>query len=113
MALRFKKSVEVWSIKFPAAYAIGVASHLATTLNLFFTVTSVEDGRHGSAASLHYRGLAFDVRTRDWSRQDTDIFKQELTRHLGTAYDVVDEGDHIHVEYDPPTEKHRLIEWTD
>lgn len=59
-------------------------------------VTSVSDGKH-SAGSLHYVGLACDLRL----PPESAIFVEELREALGAEYDVVIEGDHVHVEYQP------------
>lgn len=58
-------------------------------------VTSGNDGHH-MTNSLHYRGLAVDLRTRDF----TDVFASLLRAYLGKDYDVVVERDHLHVELD-------------
>ena len=58
-------------------------------------VTSGKDGKHGEN-SLHYKGRAVDLRTRDF----TDIWATKLRMALGKGWDVVVESDHIHVELD-------------
>ena len=60
-------------------------------------VTSVVDGKH-MAHSRHYVGLAFDIR--QWYI-NAPVFAMKLRERLGGAYDVVEEKDHIHVEFDP------------
>ena len=76
-------------------------------------VTSGKDGKHG-ANSLHYKGRAVDLRTRDV----IDMWAHYLRNALGKDWDVVIEpGDtmkcpkcsqiipvpalHLHAEYDP------------
>jgi len=56
-------------------------------------VTSLREGNH-SKGSLHYIGLAFDIRPGNVS---TDLIRIAL----GSHWDVVNEGNHIHCEYDP------------
>ncbi len=60
-------------------------------------ITSVRDGNH-SAGSLHYNGNAFDFRP---PAKATGVVISEIRVTLGRSFDVVDEGNHIHVEYDP------------
>ena len=60
------------------------------------TITSTYEGTH-SAGSLHYANLAIDLRYPEVSNLIIGILKEEL----GPDYDIVDEGDHIHIEYDP------------
>lgn len=63
-------------------------------------VTSVKDGKH-MPTSLHYQGLAFDIRTRDMQPVMIKACLEEIKGVLGYQFDVVFEGDHIHVEFDP------------
>ena len=62
-------------------------------------VTSVEDGRH-TATSLHYRGRALDLRTRDLSHAQKRKYAIALRSALGPGWEVIIESDHIHVEYE-------------
>jgi len=63
-------------------------------------VTSGLDGVH-SPGSLHYYGLALDLRTHYFSVEETKIIALELQEALGEDYDVVIHSTHIHTEYDP------------
>lgn len=61
-------------------------------------VTSARDGIHGRF-SHHYKGLAIDLRV--WDIEDIDMTVDHLRMELGTDYQVFNEVDHIHIEYDP------------
>lgn len=64
-------------------------------------ITSCLDGQH-MATSLHYKGLAVDLRTRTLPTEEAvEAAVSALRLRLGRAYDVVHEPTHIHVEYDP------------
>ena len=64
-------------------------------------VTSLCDGRH-SATSLHYAGSAADLRTRNLpASADPAMIAAEIKQRLGVDYDVIFEGDHIHLEWQP------------
>ena len=63
-------------------------------------VTSLLDGRH-STNSLHYKGLAVDLRTRHLDETDRAAVAKAIRSALGDEYDVVLERTHIHVEFDP------------
>lgn len=63
-------------------------------------ITSGLDGVH-SANSLHYALRAIDIRTRNLDATQTSVLLTLLRKELGTGYDVVQELDHIHVEFDP------------
>lgn len=78
------------------------------------TVTSATDGKH-SKNSLHYSGRAIDLRFWDYVQKWTETptgweaeldpkyyqLIRTLREELGGEYDVVIEGDHLHVEWDP------------
>lgn len=62
-------------------------------------VTSLMDGTH-SPASLHYKGRAADIRI--WNLEDPKEFVIQFALLLGfSEYDVILEGNHIHVEFQP------------
>ena len=63
-------------------------------------ITAGTDGQH-MAGSLHYRGRALDVRTRDLTPAQTQKLRDALARGLGPGWDVIVEPTHIHIEYDP------------
>jgi len=64
-------------------------------------MTSIEDSVDRISGSLHYSGNAIDLRTRDLSNNQRQCTTERLRDALGSDYDVINEGDHIHVEYDP------------
>lgn len=57
-------------------------------------ITSLCEGTH-SAGSLHYASMAFDF------RKYKEFALQAIRLVLGPDWDVIDEGSHIHAEYDP------------
>lgn len=63
-------------------------------------ITAGTDGKH-MVGSLHYRGLALDVRTRDLKDEDKQPAATAIRQVLGADFDVVLEGDHFHIEHDP------------
>lgn len=70
-------------------------------------MTSLRDGVHMNH-SLHYVGMAVDIRTRDFvaDLRSAEEIKQKVfeaikARLKPLGFDVVFEADHIHVEYDP------------
>ena len=63
-------------------------------------ITTARDGEH-SRTSLHYRGRALDLRTRDLTESQKTLYRDSLAEALGDDWDVVLETTHIHVEFDP------------
>lgn len=85
----------VWQIFHAALIVEAVLKDYGTEL----TITSAKDGKHKDG-SRHYDGRAIDVRT--WKIKGREVeAAAKIKAKLGKDYDVVVEGDHIHVEYDP------------
>ena len=62
--------------------------------------TSIVDGKH-SYKSLHYAGLACDLRIWYIDVDERKHFTGAIAHLLGPAYDVVLKPDHIHCEFQP------------
>lgn len=58
------------------------------------------DGQH-KTASLHYVGFAIDVSLRNVSQKLIAMLHAEMRSVLGDEFDVVREGTHFHVEFQP------------
>lgn len=63
-------------------------------------VTSGCDGQH-QVNSKHYTNEAIDLRTFHLQGDELHTVVQAMQDTLGKDFDVVIEGDHLHVEYDP------------
>ena len=79
--------------------ALIVAKEVIEGLECEFVITSGKDGMH-MKRSLHYKGLAFDFRSRHMLRNTKQQCIREIKRRLGDDFDVVQEPDHIHIEWD-------------
>ncbi len=84
------------------ALAMMVVESVAIKLTLpELVITSVNDSEHMDG-SLHYLGLAFDIRTHSMRKDQIDIFFKAIKDALGdSGFDIILESDHIHIEYDP------------
>jgi pantothenate kinase-related protein Tda10 len=80
------------------------AANAAQELGLSIVITSGTDGQH-MIGSRHGDAAALDFRTRNLARAQVDAWMVAMRRRLGPDYDLVDEVDHIHVEYDPRPER--------
>lgn len=100
--MRLKRGVITNGVQPPIWFALGVATEVFGELNKVLIVTSLADGHADKPRSLHHKGLAADLRTRDLKpeqRKNVCDWLAESLDHLG--FDVVLESDHIHIEYDP------------
>lgn len=87
---------------FEVGYAVGVAEFVYEKhAGRRAVVTSCVDGVH-HPGSLHYKGRAVDLRTRDLNALTTGAIVKDLKAWLTSqGFDVVLERDHIHIEFDP------------
>jgi hypothetical protein len=99
--MKLKQGVTLDSrVKAPILYALGIAEVLFRQFNRELVVTSLTEGEH-KTDSLHYKGLAADIRIRHLSAQEQrDVFVRfkNILDYMG--FDVVLEADHIHIEFD-------------
>lgn len=92
-------SVRLEGVAWQMFHAAIVADQVYAKYGADVVITSAKDGRH-SEHSLHYQGLALDLRTWNLRGREMEVCA-ELQKALGDKYDVVLESDHIHLEYDP------------
>lgn len=96
----YKSGVSGSRISEAIRYAINIAESVYADVGKELVVTSTTEGQHKSD-SLHYSGNAVDIRTRNLDTgQQYQVWNKIKTR-LGKDYDVLLEGNHIHIEYDP------------
>ena len=77
-----------------------IASSLYDNYVVKCVMTEATGGKH-SEGSLHYVGLAIDLRTRDMTEKMAEVIVKKVKEALGDQYDVVLEKDHIHIEFQP------------
>lgn len=85
------------------AYTIATFVYSTKTGNRC-VITSGSDGKHGPN-SLHYKGMALDLRTSNLRADQVHPVYLLLKESLGEQFDTVLESDHIHVEFDPKESK--------
>jgi len=76
---------------------LGIVGRVYTENNEELIITSTFEGIH-SEGSLHYGNDAFDMR---YPLKFPGTIIGGVRRALGPEYDLVEEGDHVHIEYDP------------
>src|SRR5688572_29062227 len=97
--LRFKPECRIAWFHSKLGVILEYASAFSLRTGIDVEINSMNDSRHG-AASLHPYDLAVDLDT--VGDKPTDLVKLNawLARYLPDGYDVVLEGDHVHVEID-------------
>jgi len=81
-------------LQYPVRYIVKI---LAQIWQEDIYVTSTDEGAH-LPYSKHYFGEAIDVLP---PRKDRERKIRRLKERLDEDFDVIDEGNHIHCEYDP------------
>ena len=105
LRMQLKPGVDIELLDPIMERAITAAARVAVRLDAPSAITAGLDGDH-MEGSLHYKGLAIDVRRADWP-SFTNYSLAETQRDLIRRYldsedfDVIIEGTHIHIEYDP------------
>lgn len=97
--IAIKMGVRLHGIKAEIVMAVVVAESIWDEADETLVITSVIDGTH-MQASIHYVGGAIDFRV---SESKAVGIRNRLAEALGMDFDVVLEGDHIHVEWQPKT----------
>lgn len=96
--IRLATHVRVQGIRPELLLGLMVVSDLCNAYETVVVVTAILNGKH-MVNSLHYTGAAVDfVTALDVDRTE---WLAELRDRLGLLFDVIDETDHIHIEYQP------------
>ena len=95
----FKSDVLISGIKPELVLGILTAYAVWSEHSERFTITSILDSKHKDG-SLHYSGLAFDIRVFDLKRATPFNMASALYARLPAGFQVILESDHIHVEFD-------------
>lgn len=96
--LRLSGRVRIQGIRPELILGLMILSDLCNAMGTSAVLTSVLDGEH-MTSSLHYTGAGADFIS-DLT-ENRDEWLAELRKRLGPDFDVVDEGDHVHIEYQP------------
>jgi len=92
-----KAGVSIERLERHTRRGLGITNWVFERCDEELIITSTFEGNHG-AGSLHYANQAFDIRH---TQNKTCCVAEILERELGEDFDVVEELDHIHIEYDP------------
>lgn len=97
--LAFKKGVSLKGMQPEALIGIDGCLDMFHEADLAMTLTSCRDGVHGKY-SHHFKGLAWDIRVWDLTGR-IDWMCKKIQNHIGPDYQIINEENHIHAEYDP------------
>ena len=101
--MKIKQGVNLLGIRNETTVGMMVAESVLAEYGQELVITSGVDGRH-KRASAHASGRAFDVRIWTLRAENTvTAATKSLKAALGSEFDVVEESDHIHIEWDPKT----------
>lgn len=100
--VRFKAGVVVYRMHPEVERIIDVLDDISKRVaRRDVVITSAREGEH-SKNSLHYKGRALDIRVNDLDANTRALYLRAIKNALDDAkWDVVDEGTHIHIEFDP------------
>jgi hypothetical protein len=106
LAIILKPGVRVRGLQPEMLLAIFVAEHEYSCNGQPLVITSIVDGEH-SAKSLHYSGLAVDIRTKNLTEENQkQRVAGSIRAALGDCYEVILESigkpnEHLHIELSP------------
>ena len=104
--MRFKPGISIRAIKPELVLGLTVADSVYRTEGFDLIITEVTGGHH-LTNSLHYQGLAADLRSHNIANQEQKFdLVAKLHLALGQDWDIVLEGlstdnEHVHIEYSP------------
>lgn len=98
--LQIKKGVSVSGMRPEILLALLIAHAIYLSFGFKLTLTAGRDGLH-KKGSLHYVGLAVDVRIKNLPEKIIPKIIAKLKAALGPEYDVVLHSLHIHIEFQP------------
>lgn len=97
--LRFKPEVRIGYFDHHAGLVFEYASVWSLQTRIDVEVNSAADSTHATG-SLHPRDLGWDLDTAGDKPEDLPKLARFLADRLPTGYEIVIEGDHVHVEFD-------------
>lgn len=97
--MKIKQGASLQGLDIKMRPALIAADEIWAQLGQGLVITAGLDGSH-SAGSLHYYGLAVDMRTR-YFVDGGKLAARKLREALPPVFDVVEHDSHLHVEYDP------------
>lgn len=98
--MSIKAGAEMNGLRAEILLALMIADDVYSEYDIECVITEGTGAKHG-IGSLHYVGLAVDLRIRNIPVRFREIIHSRIKDALGSQYDVVLESDHIHIEFQP------------
>jgi len=95
-----KSTVRIGTLTLELLDGLLAAAHVYSNLGYTLVVTSWDASVHGKD-SLHYQGRSADLRFWTIPEKERPGVLKQLKLVLGPSWDVIQETDHFHIEYDP------------
>ena len=105
--LLFLSTVRILRFRAPLAVMFDVAADWSDLVGVDVVVNSIDDGTH-SLGTLHGRSLAADFDTAGDVGADLEHLYEHFRIYTPLGFDVIHEGDHVHVEWDVHRRPSRL-----
>ena len=103
--ISIKAGASIRGIRSEMLLALQIVEGVYAQHQIPLVITEGTGGTH-SEGSLHYVGLALDLRSSNVSDNLKAGIVSELKQLLGAEFDFVVEGDHFHVEFQPKAQVH-------
>lgn len=100
--MSLKPGVRIQGVSAEIAFVMWIVAEVYRDNSVPLVVTSCVEGTH-TRGSEHYQGNAVDLRTRDIPADKVAHMRDVLAQRLGADFQVILEGDHIHLGYRPLT----------
>lgn len=102
-AVQLKPGVKLNGLQPQMAVVITVGQEIFGALGKEFVITSANDSSHAEN-SLHYQGLALDIRSHDLNETQKDVVLTQFKQKLGTRFTVLLEdrngaNEHYHIQW--------------
>jgi len=101
VSVRFKQEVRIIDLPWQLVAVLRLAALWSLRSRIHVEINSIDDGAGvHMGGSLHGLSLAVDLDTVGDKNPDIEQLAEFLRRTLDPQYDLVFEGDHVHVEWD-------------
>lgn len=99
-SMKLKPGASIKGLQSEMVLGLSICDSVYSKHGVEMVITAGTDGKH-SPGSLHYVGLAVDLRTSNVPADKLKTLEVALQDSLQAQFDVILESDHFHVEFQP------------